>query len=310
MDLRVFDFDYDVTWYVFFLNADETVYGRYGGRDARGDQTRISLKGLRYAMGRALEAHQAAPPPAKRTDPPLRPEDIPAAKRHKGCIHCHNVNEFRRSDAKAAGAWDRSTVWAYPPPDNVGITVDLDAGDRVKAVAAGSPVDKAGIKPGDVLRRLNGVPVASFADASYALHKAPAKGSIPVVWAQAGKERTATLELADGWRKTNITWRPSLLDILPSAPFAGEDLTADDRRRLGLTANRAAFRVGDNIHPTLVTAGFRTGDVVVGFNGVALDGTTGDLLGYVRRNFLVGDTVTVDVLRAGRRTEVRLVLSN
>ena len=70
------------------------------------------------------------------------------------------------------------------------------------------------------------------------------------------------------------------------------------------------FRLGDNIHPTLVTAGFRTGDVVVGFNGVALDGSTGDLLGYVRRNFLVGDAVTVDVLRAGRRTEVKLVLAN
>jgi hypothetical protein len=310
IDLRLFEFDYDVTWYVFFLNADETIYGRYGGRDATGDQSRISTKGLRHAMGRALEAHQTPPPPAKRADPPLRPEDIPAAKRHKGCIHCHNINEFRRTDAKAAGTWDRSSVWAYPPPDNVGITVDLDAGDRVKAIRAGSPAEKAGIKPGDVLRRLNGLPVASFGDASYALHKAPAKGSIPVVWTQGGKERTGTLELPDGWRKTNITWRPSLLDILPSAPFAGEELTADDRRRLGLTAARAAFRVGDNIHPTLVTAGFRAGDVVIGFNGVALDGGTGDLLGYLRRNFLVGDAVAVDVLRGGRRTEVKLMLSN
>ena len=87
------------------------------------------------------------------------------------------------------------------------------------------------------------------------------------------------LELAEGWRKTNITWRPSLLDILPSAPFAGDDLTADDRRRLGLSAARAAFQIGENVHPSLAKAGFRTGDVVVGFNGVALDGTTGDLLG-------------------------------
>ena len=33
-DLNVFDFDYDLTWAAFFLNADETVYGRFGGRDA------------------------------------------------------------------------------------------------------------------------------------------------------------------------------------------------------------------------------------------------------------------------------------
>ena len=34
MDLRRFEFDFDLTWYAFFLNADETIYGRYGGRDA------------------------------------------------------------------------------------------------------------------------------------------------------------------------------------------------------------------------------------------------------------------------------------
>jgi hypothetical protein len=33
-----------------------------------------------------------------------------------------------------------------------------------------------------------------------------------------------------------------------------------------------------------------------------------DLLGYVRRNFLVEDTVTVDILRGGKRIGVRLVL--
>ena len=65
LDLRLFEFDHDLTWYVFLLNADETVYGRYGGRDATGAEARLSLKGLRYAMDRALEAHKT--PPAPRT---------------------------------------------------------------------------------------------------------------------------------------------------------------------------------------------------------------------------------------------------
>ena len=34
----------------------------------------------------------------------------------------------------------------------------------------------------------------------------------------------------------------------------------------------------------------------------------GDLLGYVRRNFLVADVVTVDVLRGGQRIGVRITL--
>lgn len=308
VDLRRFEFDYDLTWYAFFRNADGTVYGRYGGRDAADAEARLSLKGLRYAMDRALEAHKAPPAPAPLPGRPVLAEDSPAARRHKGCIHCHNVNEFRRADTKAAGTWDRDSVWVYPLPENVGVTLDVDAGDRVKAVAPGSAADKAGLRPGDRLTRLNGYPVASFADASFALHKAPAKGAIPVAWVRGGTDSSGTLEVAAGWRKTNLTWRPSMLDLLPSAPFVGDDLTAGEKKRLGLPAGRAAFRQGDQVHSTLAAAGVRAGDVVVGFDGAAVDGDMGDLLGYVRRNYLVGETVTVDVLRGGRRVGVRLAL--
>jgi hypothetical protein len=135
LDLRRFEFDYDLTWSAFFLNADGTIYGRYGGRDASDAEARISLNGLRYAMDRALEAHKAAPPAPPPAGKPVRAQDFDAAGKHRGCIHCHNVNEFRRADAKAAGTWDRASVWVYPPPENVGVALDVDAGDRVKTVA-------------------------------------------------------------------------------------------------------------------------------------------------------------------------------
>jgi serine protease Do len=308
MDLRRFEFDYDLTWYAFFLNADGTIYGRYGGRDATDADARLSLKGLRYAMDRALEAHKDAPAPEPLAGDPVLAENFPAARRHQGCIHCHNINEFRRADAKAAGAWDRDSVWVYPLPENVGVTLDVDVGDRVMAVAPQSAATRAGLKPGDRLTRLNGYPVASFADASYALHKAPAKGAIPVTWVRDGKESSGTLKLAEGWRKTNVTWRPSMLDILPSVPFVGDDLTAAEKKKLGLSAGRAAFRQGARVHPTLADAGLRAGDVVVGFDRVAVDGAMDDLLGYVRRNYLVGETVTVDVLRDGKQVGLRWVL--
>jgi S1-C subfamily serine protease len=308
MDLRRFEFDHDLTWYVFFLNADETVYGRYGGRDATSADARLSLKGLRYAMGAALEAHKAPPPPRPLPGAPVRPEDFAAAQRHKGCIHCHNVNEFRRADLQALGKWDRESVWVYPLPENVGVTLDIDVGNRVKAVRPGSPADKAGLKPGDLVRRLGGHPVASFADATYALHKSPARGSIPVAWARDGREQAGTLDVADGWRRTNLTWRPSMLDILPSVPFSGDDLTADEKKQLDLAPTRAALRQGTPVHSTLKAAGIEEGDVVIGFDGRAVDGAIGDLLGHVRRNYLVGDTVTVNVLRNGKPVEVRLTL--
>jgi hypothetical protein len=307
-DLRLFEFDHDLTWYVFLLNADETVYGRYGGRDASSAEARLSLKGLRYAMERALEAHANPPPPRPRPGPPGRAEDFAAAGRHKGCIHCHNVNEFRRADRIAAGTWDRNDVWVYPLPENVGVTLDVDVGSRVKAVRSGSPADRAGLRPGDLVKSLNGYSVASFADATYGLHKAPPKGSIPVTWTAGGRERSGSLEVADGWRKTNLTWRPSMLDILPSLPFAGEDLGAAEKKQFGLAEGRAAFRQGDPVHSSLKAVGIQRDDVVVGFDGVAVDGTMGDLLGYARRNYLVGDKVTVNVLRDGKRVDVELVL--
>ena len=309
-DLSKFEFDYDLTWFVFFLNADETIYGRYGGRDASDAEARISLKGLRYAMDKALEVHKAPPPAVKPGKPgkPLLAEKYDAAKAHKGCIHCHNVNEFRRADAKAAGTWDRESLWVYPLPENVGVTLDVDAGNRVKAVAKDSPAAKAGLTAGDLVTHVGGRTVASFGDAIYALHKSPAAGDIPVRWTRDGKEMTAKVAVVAGWRKTNLTWRPSLLDILPSVPFNGDELTADERKKLGLDAKRAAFRQDESVHRTLRDAGIQPRDVIVGFDGKAIDGKWTDLLGHVRRNYLVGDTVTVNVFRDGKAVEVPLTL--
>jgi serine protease Do len=259
-------------------------------------------------MERALETHKSPPPPVTLPGKPVRVEDFAAAKRHNGCIHCHNVNEFRRADQKADGTWDRASVWVYPLPENVGITLDVDAGNRVNAVAAGSPAARAGVKPGDVLAKLNGLPVASFADASYALHKAPAAGSISLSWVRGGQGQSGTLEVAAGWKKTNLTWRPSMLDILPSVPFSGDDLTAAEKTALGLSEKRAAIRQDDEVHKALKAAGIRGGDVIVGFDGRAVDGSIRDLLGFVRRNYLVGDEITVNVIRGGKPVEVKLVL--
>lgn len=259
-------------------------------------------------MERALAAHQSPPRPVTLPGKPVRAEDFAAARRHNGCIHCHNVNEFRRADQRAAGTWDRESVWVYPLPENVGITLDVDAGNRVNAVAAGSPAARAGVKPGDVLARINGLPVASFADASYALHKAPAAGSIAASWLRAGGEQTGTLEVAPGWKKTNLTWRPSMLDILPSVPFSGDDLTPAEKKALGLSEKRAAIRQDDEVHKSLRAAGVRGGDVIAGFDGKAVDGTVRDLLGFVRRNYLVGDEITINVFRDGKRIDLKHVL--
>jgi predicted metalloprotease with PDZ domain len=90
-------------------------------------------------------------------------------------------------------------------------------------VVRGSAADRVGLRAGDVLRSVNGVSVASIADVQYGLHRAAAKGKVPVAWLRDGKTQTAELDLPEGWRQTNITWRPSLLDVLPAVDLEGED---------------------------------------------------------------------------------------
>ena len=307
-DLRLFEFDHDLTWYCFFLNADETIYGRYGGRDASDPHARISMKGLRFALDHVLETHKNAPKPMPRLEKPLRAEDFPAARRHNGCIHCHNVNEFNRADLKAQGKWSRDDLWVYPLPENIGVTLDVDQGNKVKDVLKDSLAGKAGLKAGDLVKKINGYSVASFGDASFALHKVPKTGSIPIAWLSNGKELSATLEAAEGWRKTNIAWRPSLLDILPSMPLSGDDLKPDEKKKLGLTEKQLAFRQDKFVHSTLKVVGVQKDDIVVGVDGKEMTGTMEEFLSYVRRNYLVGDKVTLNLLRDGRKVEAGMTL--
>ena len=313
VDLNLFDFDYDLTWAAFFMNADEKIYGRYGGRDAKSADDRMSLAGLRYAMQAALDAHRAEKTPAPReAAKPLLAENYPAAKNHRGCVHCHQVNEFRRESQKETGQWKRDLVWAYPLPENVGIILEVDVGNKVRSVKPGSPAAALGIRPGDHLLRLNGYPVASFADAQYALHKAPAKGTIAVAWLKQGNKMEgaleATLDLPEGWRKTNLTWRPSMLDILPSLSIYGEDLGSAEKTKLGLAAKRLAFRQQKPVPNDAKKVGVQEGDIILGVDGLTLEMTVDQFLGYVRQNYLVGEQITLNVLRDGKLVDLKWIL--
>ena len=127
-------------------------------------------------------------------------------------------------------------------------------------------------------------------------------------WLHDGKKQHGALEVADGWRKTNLTWRPSMLDILPSMPFSGDDLT--DGREEGARPSREARRdpPGRGRSRDARAVGIKGGDVIIGFDGKAVDGTMRDLLGFVRRNYLVGDAIIINVIRDGKRLDLKHVL--
>jgi hypothetical protein len=116
LDLNLFQYDTDQSFAVFMLNADETIYGRFGTRSHRtewyGD---VSLPGLAQALQGALDLHANYPDNrdllvGKRGGMPefASPEQFPSLKDKftdrlnfegnvaKSCIHCHQIGEAQR----------------------------------------------------------------------------------------------------------------------------------------------------------------------------------------------------------------------
>jgi predicted metalloprotease with PDZ domain len=310
VNLAKYQFDYDLTWAGLFVSPDGRVLGRYGGRDADSADGKVSLKGLRYAMEAALKANRERSPqkvtPERRTV-----ADYPGFKRlgPSACVHCHQVHELQRDALQARGGWSLDKLWVYPPPENVGLTLEVERGNVVARVGPKSAAEKAGLRQGDVIRTLGGEPVASFADAQYALHRHESNEPLAVVWVRDGKEMAGKLELADGWRKSDISWRWSLRQLEPSPWVHGDDLTPQEKKALGLGEKRLALRQGNFVTAPARQAGVRQNDIIVGVDGKELEMTGRQFPVYVKLNYKVGDKVTYNLLRDGKRVDVVLTLA-
>ena len=116
LDLTLFQFDYDLTFAVFLLNADKTIYARFGSRSDRKDAAKdISMEGFRKTLAAALELHKRYPAnkaslagKQSRSTRFKSPENFPSlAGKYKpnldyegkvvqSCMHCHQVREAER----------------------------------------------------------------------------------------------------------------------------------------------------------------------------------------------------------------------
>jgi S1-C subfamily serine protease len=311
LDLNLFEFDYDLTFVVFFMNAEGKVYARYGGRDGKGPDERQSLEGLRYTMTSVLDMHQGQEKAfAPRDDAATKyVRQIPSGRARRGCYHCHNVRETLNADLKRRGKWERELAYRYPLPDNLGLILEVNRGNVIDRVTPESPAAHAGLRKGDVLQRLNSVPIHSQGDAMFALDRAPKTGQIALSWKRGGQLENGTLALPAGWRKGDITWRPSLMHLVPSLPVYGNDLSVADKQALGLPAEQMAFRQKAQVNSRAKAAGVEPGDVIVGIDGRTFRGMTVDAFHrFFSRKFLVGDRVQLDLFREGKRMSVPLTL--
>lgn len=334
LDLNTFQYDTDQSFALFMLNADKTIYGRFGTRSHRTDWVGdVSLEGMARALEGALALHKQYPGNkarlAGKTGKPLEfdaPEKYPALSEKytdqlnysgdvvKSCIHCHQIGDARRDFY-----WEQSQpipeqiLFPYPHPKAVGMILDPDQRATVKDIIAGSPAAASGLQPGDEIALMDGQPLLSMADVQWILHHVPAEGGKVTLSIRRGGEVIAgQLELDDGWRQADdISWRVSSWGMrgIATGGLSLETLAKDKKQALGIKGPMAlrVKHVGQyDKHAAAKRAGFQVDDILVSFDGRTDLQREADVFTHVSRNHKHGDVVDVEILRDGKRRKLTL----
>lgn len=318
VNIELFRFDYDLTWMAFFMNADETIYARYGGREDDHAESHLNKESLVRVMQAVLTLHRqrgAAKPGEPGAKPKRTPEDLPVMKeiiprRPHGCIHCHDVKGAQLIQARRDKLLRKEMVFQYPPPSTLGMEMDPVDQRLIRRVLANSAAERAGVRAGDVILEVNRQPVLTFGDISYQLSQAGDPGRVPLTVQRNGVELPEiTVELPPGWKRSrDPSWRETLHLVGPGAGFWGSKLTAEQKRKLGLAESALAIQVQAVFGPHAQQAGIRNGDVVIELDGLRHDMSIRQLHAHLHLNRDWGETVSVTVLRAGRSVPLKLRL--
>ena len=326
LDLTLFQFDYDLTFAAFFLNADRTIYGRFGSRsDQKNAEKEISLEGFRKALAAALELHKAYPknkailagkqplPVARKRPeeyaslagkykPTIDYEGKPAAS----CMHCHQVREAERLSYRAANKpIPDQALYPWPMPTVVGLALDPKEKAKVTEVAAGSVAAQAGFQAGDEIATLNREPIISMGDVQWVLHNAVGPTTLDAKVLRGGKSVKLELALPKDWRvKSDIAWRATTWDLRRMA-LGGLVLKQDPGTNMALRVDYVG-QYGE--HAAGKRAGFKKDDVIVKIENEERPMTESELFRLLLQNKAKGDNVPVTVMRNGEKVDLMLPL--
>ncbi len=328
LDLSLFQFDTDQSFAAFLLNADGAIYGRFGTRSHRtnwvGD---VSIDGMAKALRGALALHKDYPNnkadlAAKRGPVPefASPEKFPTLKdKYKAtldyqgkvvqsCIHCHQIGDAVRDQAFRRNEKLPDTIlFPFPHPKAIGLILDPKEMATVLSVESRSAADKAGFKPGDIIRKLAGQTPLSIADVQWVLNATSPEGAdLKADVTRLGKPMQLTLALEPGWRqRDDIAWRASTWGLRRKA-LGGMFLVPlpdDERAKWKLPETSTALlvqHVGQYApHDLADRAGVRKGDILIEFDARRDFLRETDLIGYALRARQSGDRIALTLLRNG-----------
>lgn len=318
LDLSTFQYDTDQSFAVFLLNADGTVYGRFGTRSHRTNWLDdVSIDGLSKAMKAALGLHKGYPKnnaalAQKRGPAPefARPELIPtfagkytaslnyAGKVVPSCIHCHMIGDAQRDLAlQRKKGLPESLLFPYPHPKSLGLILDPKECASVLRAEPGSDAAKAGLRAGDIIQTFAGQPMLSIADVQWVLQNTPAEGAeVKLVVVRAGKTVPLTLSLPSGWRRRDdLSWRASTWGLRRAA-LGGLKLDPNPGGKGLLVANVGQYAP----HDRAKKAGMLKGDVVVSVDGRTDFTRETDVIAYCLQEKKADEPLVLGVQRGGQ----------
>ena len=339
MDLSLFQFDYDLTFSVFFMNADKTIYGRFGTRAEYENAAKdISIEGFKQALEAALALHEGYPDNrevlAAKTGPESikkTPEGFPALLRYSAtldfdsrinqqCIHCHQIGEAQRE----IHWYDRKPIpdeilYPFPMPDVLGLHFSPKHRAKISKVVSGSSAEKDGFRRADEILTLDGQPIISIADVQWVLHRTPENTTLPATVDRHGKEINLTLTLNPGWRKgSDISWRTTTgeLRLVALGGMVLKDLSDAERQRSGIEDTEMALNVEtvsrggrrSSGQTNAQRAGIRRGDIIVAYGDRTNRLTESGIIGYVLQDKPQAKTLPIKLLRNGEQIDVELSL--
>ena len=316
VDIGLFDYDRNNTLYFFILNADEQIYIRYGGRDSQSPDTYLNLSSLELAAKQGLELHrQYQQGSLKKTErpKPMFPREIPLLVERtfarNQCVECHLIGDFQNIQREQNGTLDK-LMHLYRSPDikTLGIQLDVPKGLVVKE--AGGAVAAAGMKPDDRIAKLNGTAVWTFADLQYHYDKVNrAAERVQITVDRGGESVDLAVSLPERWWWTDLRFRQSSIE--PRLYFEDRPLSEAEKRKQGLKPDGFASEVKyvAEFAKMMKTHELRVGDIIVAVDGVETDALADSAELFMKLRKTAGDSVTLDVLRNGKRMKMSLQTS-
>lgn len=313
IDIGLFDRDWNNTIYYFMMNAEEQIYMRYGGRDAKSPDSYLNLSSLELALAKGLELHRHYQQgELKKTErpKPLFPREIPLlverTMARNACVECHLIGDYQIVHRERDGQLDKLTHM-YRSPDIVTLGIQLEVPKGLVVKEARDAVAAAGMKSGDRITALNGTPVWTFGDLQYHYDKVPRNAErIQMTVEREGQPIELSIVLPQRWWWTDLTFRQWTIE--PRLYFDSRALTEEEKQRLRLERSGFASAVThvDMFAEMTKSHELRVGDIVFGVDGVERDEVANTVDLFIKLRKTAGETVILNVIRDGKRTKMKL----